>query len=213
MILGGRAPQLIRRVVRRLPYRGAHEMPTLSPRSLALLLLLSACQSRDVVPWKWGTPHPGAWQPTKTFRGDLFSIQYPATAHAEVLRTPAGPKLVISELPGCRWPCSIVVRTWPDSAGAGLDGLVKSLTTPLAGPDSRIGCAERASVLDTLRLDGCRGARLAMPCCDCVNEAIYSASQGEIVEIAYLIDDREPAKSPYLAKLQMVARSFRWQQL
>jgi hypothetical protein len=179
---------------------------------LILLLVLSGCRAEPQPGWQQGTPHPGAWEPTRPYRAERFSIAYPATAVAQAQQTPSGPQLVISELPGCRWSCPLVVRTWRDSTGIGLIGLVKGLTAPPAAADSDAGCSDRAVLLDTLPTGGYTSARLRLSCCDCASEAIYTEHAGWLAEIEYSIDDREPAFSPSLGRLQVLARSFRWRE-
>ena len=162
----------------------------------------------------YGLPHTGSWTPTKRYADSSFTIDYPASATAGS-RKPSGEnrrEVVISELPACRWPCFVNVTLWRDSTGKGLSGQLRELMTA----DTTGGNAEAAdylpTLLDSLPVGGVPAVHLETYCGDCTNRAIYMVSGGWIADVEYSLDDRDGNNPALLARLEAVARSFRWRQ-
>jgi hypothetical protein len=162
----------------------------------------------------YGLPHPGSWTPVKRYADSSFTIDYPASAAVKP-RQPSEEgrrEVAISELPACRWPCFVNVTMWRDSAGKGLSGQVRELMTA----DTTGGNADAAdylpTLLDSLPVGGVPAAHLEMYCGDCTSHAIFTVSRGWIAEVEYSLDDRDGNDPALLAKLESVARSFRWRE-
>lgn len=160
----------------------------------------------------YGLPHPGSWTPTKTYDGARYTFTYPASATLEdrKSRGAPGPELSISELPECKWPCYIEVSVWRDSTGKGLNGQLREWMTA----DTTGGNSDAAdylpTVLDSIPLGGEPAVQLENFCGDCTNHGVYTASGGWIAGIDYILDDREGDNPALMAKLEAIARTFRW---
>jgi hypothetical protein len=162
----------------------------------------------------WGLPHGGAWTPTQRYHGDGWTIEYPASARAEWREASysSPPRLIISELPKCSYPCIVTVSVHVDSTAAVVDTVASGNTAA----DTTRGNAgdedddDEFRVLDTLDVEDSRGVLYEPYCGDCAGRLLLVRRGNKVAAIDYNSDDRNPYDPALLERLEAILRSFRW---
>jgi hypothetical protein len=170
-----------------------------------------AASAMDAAP---GMDAAAPWTAGRTFRGDGFTLGYPAAARLQAL-DPDGDErsaIEIAGLPGCAGLCHAAVRTYDDPSQEGLGAWVREMvredSVDTGDEDERAYQVPPSEI----QLGGMRAIRLERTCEDCAWVEYYVGRGTRIVLVELWMDGHVgPADQARLsAKLEALLRTFRW---
>jgi hypothetical protein len=151
----------------------------------------------------------GDWALTKVLDSHGLVLDVPRSAALDLeRRSQDGPELAfrVDSFPGCRYFCMMraTLRRLPSDTPFGT--WVRQLTVPTSTDDDAEDYTP--SVLDSMTVNGAPAYLVENFCGDCTDRSLYVKREGEIVEINWNVDDREP--QDIADRLTAVARTLRW---
>jgi hypothetical protein len=179
---------------------GCEDAPRSAPASLEYRPQANLSVDSSAFTPGHGLPTPGSWTPTRSVEWQGVTLEIPVSAEARPGTDEAG-DFGVSGFPECRWPCGLRIRERPES----LDSAVAAETRG----DGSHEADELSTILDTLPVNGRRAARLERYCGDCSDHVLLIDGGDHLVEVEYVLDDREGDNPALERRLEGVARTAR----